>query len=144
LRDRQGDIDLLLSHFVKEFSDRYGKEVQGFSRRARHALLQYQWPGNIRQLRNAVERMMVLDTDGLLDGDDLPDEVAELAGELTEEEIQGGIPGTDSLVGKSLNEVEKYYIAKALELTEGKREDAAKLLGIGERTLYRKIKEYEL
>ncbi|HSG70697.1 MAG TPA: sigma-54 dependent transcriptional regulator [Planctomycetaceae bacterium] len=144
LRDRQGDIDLLLSHFVKEFSDRYGKEVQGFSRRARHALLQYQWPGNIRQLRNAVERMMVLDTDGLLDGDDLPDEVAELAGELTEEEIQGGLPGADSLVGKSLNDVEKYYIGKALELTEGKREDAAKLLGIGERTLYRKIKEYEL
>ena len=52
--------------------------------------------------------------------------------------------GVDQLVGKNLNEVEKYYIAKALELTDGKREEAAKMLGIGERTLYRKIKEYGL
>jgi two-component system response regulator HydG len=52
--------------------------------------------------------------------------------------------GNDLLIGRSLNDVEKYYIAKALELTEGKREEAAKLLEIGERTLYRKIKEFHL
>jgi len=144
LRDRQGDLDLLMNHFIKELSERYGKEVQGFSRRARHALFEYDWPGNIRQLRNAVERMMVLDTDGLLDVDDLPDEVAELAGELTEEEVANGVSGADHLIGKNLHEVEKHYISKALELTDGKREEAAKMLGIGERTLYRKIKEYGL
>ncbi|MBT6590699.1 MAG: AcrB/AcrD/AcrF family protein [Rhodospirillaceae bacterium] len=82
--------------------------------------------------------------DGLLDVDDLPDEVAELAGELTEEEIASGVSGVDQLVGKNLNDVEKYYISKALELTDGKREETAKILGIGERTLYRKIKEYDL
>ena len=135
---------MLLEHFLKDLSMRTGKEVQGFSRRARHALIEYDWPGNIRQLRNAVERMLVLDTDGLLDVNDLPDEVAELAGEFTEDEILEGVAGVDSLVGKPLTEVEKYYIGRALELTGGKREDAAKMLGIGERTLYRKIKEFEL
>ena len=144
LRDRQGDIDLLLNHFVREYTEKTGKEVQGFSRRARTALLEYDWPGNIRQLRNAVERMMVLDTDGLLDVDDLPEEVAELAGTLTEEEVNNGASGSDGLVGRPLSEVEKFYIARALEQTGGKRKEAASLLGIGERTLFRKIKEYEL
>ena len=54
------------------------------------------------------------------------------------------VPGSDSLIGRPLNEVERYYIHRALELTEGKREEAAQLLGMGERTLYRKIKEYGL
>ncbi len=144
LRDRKDDIDLLLNHFVNEFSQRNGKQVQGFSRRAKQALRNYDWPGNIRQLRNAVERMMVLDTDGLLDADDLPDEVAELAGLLTEDELASGSAGADALVGKPLNDVEKYYITRALELTEGKRKEAAALLGIGERTLFRKIKEFGL
>jgi two-component system response regulator HydG len=144
LRERRGDVPLLLDHFCKEFSARYHKEVRGFSRHARQALMSFDWPGNIRQLRNCVERMLVLDTDGLLDVDDLPEDVAavsQMGGEA------GGLAagsGTDLLIGKPLSDVEKYYISRALELTDGKREEAATLLGIGERTLYRKIKEYGL
>lgn len=141
LRDRRVDIPLLIDHFLKDFCQRYGREVQGVSRAARQALMAFDWPGNIRQLRNAIERMLVLDTDGLLDVDDLPDDISPVA---VSEGDGNGPMGLDFLVGKPLIEVEKYYITRALELTGGKREEAANMLGIGERTMYRKIKEFDL
>ena len=144
LRERKADLPLLTDHFVKEFAGKYGKPAEAISRRARAGLMEYDWPGNIRQLRNAVERMVVLDSDGLLDVDDLPIEIAEIVGYSEEVGADGLHSGEDQLVGRTLTEVERHYIAKALELTGGKREDAAKMLGIGERTLYRKIKEYGL
>ena len=88
--------------------------------------------------------MIVLDSDTQLDVDDLPDEIAVLARRDGEQTGVIASPGSDSLIGRTLIDVEKYYIQRALELTEGKREEAAQLLGIGERTLYRKIKEYGL
>ncbi len=144
LRERRGDIPLLMEHFRSELSERTNKEVQGFSRQARQALMAYDWPGNIRQLRNAVERMLVLDIDGLLDVDDLPEDIAALGAETGDGRGFDAATGADTLIGKSLGEVEKYYIQRTLELTGGKREEAASMLGIGERTLYRKIKEFGL
>ena len=133
-----------MEHFRKELCAKTGKEVIGFSKAARQALVAYDWPGNIRELRNAVERMIVLDSDTQLDVDDLPDEIAVLARRDGEQTGITASPGSDSLIGRTLIDVEKYYIQRALDLTEGKREEAAQLLGIGERTLYRKIKEYGL
>ncbi|QDT63548.1 sigma-54-dependent transcriptional regulator [Calycomorphotria hydatis] len=146
LRERRGDIPLLMEHFQKELCERYGKEVRGFTRSARQALMSYDWPGNIRQLRNSVERMIVLDIDGMLDKDDLPEEIAPLASDDDDNEIVSmeSSSGADNLIGRPMNEVEKYYIQRALEVTGGKREEAAKMLAIGERTLYRKLKEYNL
>ncbi|QDT17129.1 sigma-54-dependent transcriptional regulator [Alienimonas californiensis] len=146
LRDRRGDIPLLLDYFLRDLTERYGKDVVGFTRRARTALMSYEWPGNIRQLRNVVERMVVLDTDGLLDAGDLPEEVAGLAPEEGDDAVaaRGAGGGSDHLIGRPLAEVERFYAERALEVTGGKREDAAKLLGIGERTLYRKLKEWGL
>jgi two-component system response regulator HydG len=86
--------------------------------------------------------MLALDTDGKLDIDDLPMEIAALAGRSPDG--LGGASGSDMLIGRPLNEVEKYYIARALELTGGRREETANMLGMGERTLYRKIKEFDL
>ncbi len=142
LRERRADIPLLIDHFRKQIAEEQGRDVPIVSRAARQALVAYDWPGNIRQLKNTIERMIVLDTDGVLDVDDLPDEIvpAGTGGD-------GSLPtqaGADALIGRPLTEVEKYYIQRALELTNGKREEAASLLGIGERTLYRKIKEYGL
>ncbi len=142
LRDRREDIPLLIEHFLKELTKRNGREVEGLTRAARQVLVAFDWPGNIRQLRNVIEGMLALDTDGKLDIDDLPTELAMLAGHSPE-----GFPaaaGTDILIGRPLSDVEKYYIARALELTGGRREETAKMLGMGERTLYRKIKEYDL
>ncbi len=142
LRERRVDIPLLLDHFRKVVSDIHGREVPNISRAARHALVVYDWPGNIRQLRNAVESMLVNDIDGLLDIDDLPEEIRPAPGSATETEFGDMVFGADQLIGKPLNDVEKYYIQRALEVTKGNREEAAHMLGIGERTLYRKIKEY--
>ena len=144
LRDRPGDIPLLMDHFCKQLCDQYGKQVQGFSRTARQAMMSFDWPGNIRELRNAVERMIVLDTDGLLDVDDLPDDIAAVAVQQEADGSTSFLSGADSLIGKPMSDVEKYYIQRTLELTDGKRSEAAQLLGIGERTLFRKIKEYGL
>ncbi|MEZ6123095.1 MAG: sigma-54 dependent transcriptional regulator [Planctomycetaceae bacterium] len=144
LRERPGDIPLLMEHFLKELSKRLGRQVEGFSRTARRALLSYHWPGNIRQLRNTIESMLVMDTDGLLDVDGLPAEIAPLAGEDDGHSDHPGSTGADMLIGRPMEEIEKYYIQRTLELTDGNREETARLLGIGERTLYRKIKEYDL
>ena len=144
LRERAGDIPLLMEHFLRDLTKRTGRDAQGFSRAARKAILGYQWPGNIRQLRNTIERMLVLDNDGVLDIDGLPPEIAVLVKDQlpdTEDEMPSG---ADSLIGKPMTEVEKYYIQRALDLTDGNREEASRMLEIGERTLYRKIKEYEL
>ena len=142
LRERREDIPLLVDHFLKEFCNRQGREVEGISRAARQALISFDWPGNIRQLRNVIEGMLALDSDGKLDVDDLPMEFADLRSESSEGGNLGA--GMDMLIGRKLEDVEKYYIARALELTGGKREETAQMLGIGERTLYRKIKEYDL
>jgi len=144
LRERQGDIPLLMEHFLREMSRRMGREVQGFSRAARKALLAYHWPGNIRQLRNVIERMLVLDSDGILDIDGLPPEIATLVRDQLPEPDVDAPTGADALIGKPMTEVEKYYILRALDLADGNREEAARMLDIGERTLYRKIKEYDL
>lgn len=142
LRDRSVDIPLLMEHFLRDLSARTGREVEGFSRTARRTLLSHDWPGNIRQLRNTIESMLVMDTDGLLDVDDLPADMAPVGDDVA---VAGDFaPGADSLIGRSLNDVEKYYIQRALELTDGNREETSRLLGIGERTLYRKIKEFGL
>ena len=144
LSERAGDIPLLMDHFLKELSQRMNREVRGFSRAARKVLMSYDWPGNIRQLRNAVERMLVMDSDGLLDVDGLPPELKHLVTDGMDRELDEPHSGADGLVGRPLNDVEKYYIQRALELTDGNREETAKMLGIGERTLYRKINEYGL
>jgi two-component system, NtrC family, response regulator HydG len=145
LRERRSDIPLLLEHFQKEMTRRHERKIEGFSKSALRALAAYDWPGNIRQLRNAVERMVVVDLDGLLDTDDLPDDIPPLHPERSDGQPTPMISGgQDGLVGKSLSDVERYYIERALELTQGKRDEAAEMLGIGERTLYRKIKEFGL
>ena len=76
LVERSQDIPILIDYFLKQFSAQHGKHIKGVSPSARHKLLSYSWPGNVRQLRNVVESMVVVDYDGLLDLDDLPEELA--------------------------------------------------------------------
>ena len=140
LRERRDDIPLLIEHFLKEFSASHGKQVAAITPTVRKALMAYSWPGNVRELKNTIESMVVIDADGRLDVDDLTEDLQS----ATPSGGGDGAAGSDSLVGKSLEEIEKHYIALTLKLTNGNREDAAKSLGIGERTLYRKLKEYQL
>ena len=138
LRQREGDIALLIDYYVRHFRQRYGKDVQGLSPEARKVLSRHHWPGNVRELKNCIEHMVVLTRDEVLDMSDLPDSILEQSGKLLRE------PSLDSLVGQPLDEVEKYHIQRTLEQVDGNRERAADLLGIGERTLYRKIQKYGL
>ena len=140
LVQRRADIPILIDHFMKTFAKKHDKQIKAVSFPARQKLLAYGWPGNVRQLRNVVESMVVVDYDGLLDADDLPEELAELAAPANEPS-PASLAG---LVGKPLSEIESLFIAETLRVTAGNREEAANMLGIGERTLYRKIKEYQL
>jgi two-component system response regulator HydG len=142
LSERREDIPLLVDHFLQEHTKRHNKTIQGISTAARRRLLAYDWPGNVRQLRNVIESMVVVDFDGVLDLDDLPAELAPAAN--GEPASAGSQDGLHDLVGKSLSELESLFIAETLKVTGGNREEAAEMLGIGERTLYRKIKEYGL
>jgi two-component system response regulator HydG len=140
LRERREDIDLLIDHFLKEFSASHGKPKIAITTAVRKVLRAHQWPGNVRELKNTIESMVVVDTDNVIDLDDLTDDL-QAAGSS----VKGiAAEGLDSLVGKTLEEIEKHYIAENLKVTGGNREEAARLLGIGERTLYRKIKEYKI
>ncbi len=146
LRERRVDIPLLIEHFLGQFAESYGRERATITRAARQSLIAYDWPGNIRQLRNSIESMVVQDLDGVLDIDDLPEDIPPIGGDIPDGEPGLSIPGigsgADSLIGRPMDEIEKYYMSRTLELTNGNRQEAARLLGIGERTLYRKIKEY--
>ncbi|QEG36743.1 sigma-54-dependent transcriptional regulator [Bythopirellula goksoeyrii] len=140
LSERTQDIPLLIEHFLKMHSQRHHKEIKSITTAARRRLMSYDWPGNVRQLKNILESMVVVDYDHVLDLDDLPEELS--AGSPPNSEM--GSKGLAGLVGKPLSDIEALFIAETLEFTGGNREEAAKLLGIGERTLYRKIKEYQL
>jgi two-component system response regulator HydG len=151
LRERTEDIPVLLDHFVRQFAKKYDKTIRGIAPPARKLLYGFDWLGNVRQLRNAVESMVVVDYDEIIDTDDLPEEIG---GELpmpkkvsralvqdvrTTESLSGSL---GELVGRSMADVERQFIAETLKATGGNREEAAKILDISERTLYRKIKEY--
>jgi two-component system response regulator HydG len=140
LRERREDIPLLAAHFMKELNAHHGKHATTIAEPVRRAMAAYDWPGNVRELRNFIESMIVLDSDGVLGLDDVQDspviEKPGLAAATT--------AGPSGLVGRPLTEVERYYIEQALALTEGNREEASKMLGIGERTLYRMIRDWKL
>jgi two-component system response regulator HydG len=140
LRERREDIPLLAAHFIKEFNHQHGKRVTGIAEPLRRVMATYDWPGNVRELRNNIESMVVQDQDGVLGLDD-----------LQEGDTLRKLPFTDpqiaepaNLVGKPLTEVERYYMEQALGLTNGNREEAARMLGIGERTLYRVMQDWKL
>jgi two-component system response regulator HydG len=140
LRERREDIPLLTALFLKEFNQRHGKSVKSVDESIRKAMAAYDWPGNVRELRNLIESMVVQDQDGVLGMNDLQegDNLRRM------QRPDSKAAGPDNLVGRPLNEVERYYIAQTLALTEGNREEAARRLGIGERTLYRIIQDWKL
>lgn len=146
LRERPEDIVPLMDHFRKLFIRRHGKPQCTFAPAVTRRFYSYEWPGNIRQLRNFVETMVVLDTDGVLDLDDLPPELTrEDDSQPASQEAAPGLPGgqDSSLIGRSMAEIEQWAIEETLKLTAGNREEAAKILSIGARTLYRKLDKYK-
>ncbi len=137
LTQRREDIPLLIEHFIKLANERHGRGVKSVDTEARRALMAYPWPGNIRQLRNVVENMVVMSKVDKLTISELPTEIYRNGDELAGAQMA-------DMAGITLEEAEKQLIANTLKMVEGNREAAADILGIGQRTLYRKIKEYGL
>ncbi len=151
LRSREEDIEELFGYFLKQACDQTGRDITRITEPAMEILKNYHWPGNIRQLKNVVKTMVVLCEGSTLDVGDIPPDihrVKRLAAPLSTSAIPSdpaeAAEGIEAFAGQPLDEVEKEHIKKTLEMTNGNRSEAAKLLKIGERTLYRKIKEYEL
>ncbi len=206
LKERAGDVPMLLDHFMKIFAKKYGKSIKGVTQAARRKLFLYDWPGNVRELRNVAESAVVVDFDGLIDVDDLPDEIldatpnanaplvplalptpertlepptldvsfadvapsvavpivapetldaAVVPASLSSPSPSSSTPSSTSapgpldssrslksFVGASLDELERVFILETLRSTGGNREETAKILGLGERTLYRRLKEF--
>jgi DNA-binding NtrC family response regulator len=134
LREREEDIPLLALHFLDKFCLENDRPPMGFSPEAMRVLKSYAWPGNVRELQNVVERSVALVNGNIVQLADLPDEIREHS------------PEDDRIVlpvGASMEEIERLAILQTLKKTGGDKEMAARLLGIGLATLYRRLKEME-
>ncbi|MGB0768047.1 MAG: sigma-54-dependent transcriptional regulator [Phycisphaeraceae bacterium] len=136
LRERRDDIPLLVQHYTKQFAEQMQKPGLAVAEDAMSALMQYDWPGNVRQLINAVQNAVIVCDAEKIEPRHLPPEVAR--------GTDATPPGSIDTAGLSLDQLEKQAIRNALQIHSGNREKAAKMLGIGERTLYRKLNEYGL
>ena len=142
LRERLEDVVPLMDHFRKVFLRRHDKPAAHFTPAVTKRFFSYDWPGNVRELRNFVETMVVLDTDGKLDIDDLPPELVDESGEASSD-VALPMEGDSNLIGQPLSVIERWAIEETLKLTHDNRDEAAKILGIGARTLYRRLDQYK-
>jgi DNA-binding NtrC family response regulator len=140
LRKRGSDIELLARHFVKTLNERYGTE-KVLDASALEALRGHGWPGNVRELLHAVEAAAVVCEGGAIRAEHLP---ASVRGAGAADVAAPAAPAAGGAQFPTLVELEVMHIRRALESTRGHRGNAARLLGISERNLYRKLKDYRL
>ncbi len=138
LRDRRDDISILLMYYLKQYNAENGKDIQGFTPDATRVLEAYDWPGNVRQLKNCVERVVVLCRNDKITLKDIPADIRDAVNDGPRVKLDQ--PGGDLDIEAN----EKYLIQKALEECDGNRTAAAKKLGISRRTLHRKLHQYDL
>jgi two-component system NtrC family response regulator len=136
LRDRREDILPLLDHFLRKYAEANGKTIRGLTREARDALLKFDYPGNIRELENLVERAVVLTRNEVIDLEDLPVALQEAA--------PAAPPATPGSLPAELEALERRMIEDALARADGVQTRAAEILGIGERALRYKMKKLGL
>jgi transcriptional regulator with PAS, ATPase and Fis domain len=143
LRDRCDDIDLLVKFFLQQFNEKLKKTITSIDSACLDALRQYSWPGNIRQLENALERMVLMTDGNILTVADLPDEIAPVRPILTSEMTADGASFKE-IVRRQTQSVERGLIEKALEETSGNITRAADKLGLSRKGLQLKLKELGL
>lgn len=140
LRERIGDIPLLVEHYLQEFNDQNGKHVKGFDEDAVQLMQRYAWPGNVRELVNVIERAVVLSKSDYISVSELPEALRREQVEFT-----GSI---SRLAGRNLKSAlanpERQIIIEALEANGWNRQETAQLLGINRTTLYKKMKKYDI
>ncbi|HEY0380521.1 MAG TPA: sigma 54-interacting transcriptional regulator [Pyrinomonadaceae bacterium] len=150
LRERPEDIHPLVIHFLEHYKQKTGRFISGISKDALSALVEYDWPGNVRELENAVERAVIIASGRQIELDDLPeaisrrvtDERLQLRRERMEAASAGRAVRLEINVPATIDEIERRAIEATLDYTGGDKTRAAKTLGIGRKTLYRKLQQY--
>ncbi len=138
LRERRADILPLARHFIEHYNHKFKRQILGISAEAEHVMTRHDWPGNVREVRNAVERAMILEDSSYITPSSLPLSLSEQA--------EAPVAQTDVFPegGLSLQETEKQLLARALEKTGGNQTQAARLLRITRDTLRYKMKKFNL
>jgi DNA-binding NtrC family response regulator len=130
LRERREDIPFLVNFFIEKFNQKYNMKVKGISQRAMNLLIDYKWSGNVRELENTIESILVINSPEVVDVQHLPQEIREFR------ETPEVIP---IKIGTPLEEVEREMLIQTLKATKGNKRRAAELLGINVRTIHRKM-----
>jgi transcriptional regulator with GAF, ATPase, and Fis domain len=150
LRERPDDIHPLVIHFIEHYKQKTGRFISGISKDALQALITYDWPGNVRELENAIERAVIIASGRQIELEDLPEAIAKIAlqerdrikVERAKAASEGRTTTIEITVPSSMEEIERLAIEATLDYTEGDKSHAARALGIGRKTLYRKLEQY--
>src|SRR5256884_3649268 len=150
LRERPEDIHPLVIHFLEHYKQKTGRFISGISKDALQALITYEWPGNVRELENAIERAVIIASGRQIELEDLPEAISRIA--LQEQDrikverakaaSEGRTTTFEVTVPSSMDEIERQAIEATLDYTRGDKTHAARALGIGRKTLYRKLDQY--
>ena len=142
LKERREDIPLLLEHFLNNAEEKTGKSFNGLSSEAMDILINYDWPGNIRELENAVHRAALVESSDVISSSSIPLSMRSQQSHFREQIFQDG--HTESAPVPTLAEVEKRLLEHALKVTDSNISEAARALDIGRATVYRKLVKYSL
>ncbi|MFI5369079.1 MAG: sigma-54-dependent transcriptional regulator [Spirochaetia bacterium] len=133
LRDRPGDVELLIDHFLRLYGAQYGRVIRGLDEQTRELLLAHTWPGNVRELKNCIERATIFCEGDLVTLEDLPSQYMELEGTRLGQKLQ-----------TTFDQLNRSMILEALEKSKGKKSKAADMLNINRRTLYNRMRKLGL
>ena len=150
LRERPEDIHPLVIHFLEHYKQKTGRFISGISKDALQALITYDWPGNVRELENAIERAVIIASGRQIELEDLPEAITKIAlqerdrikVERAKAASEGRTTTFEITVPSSMEEIERQAIEATLDYTAGDKSHAARALGIGRKTLYRKLEQY--
>jgi DNA-binding NtrC family response regulator len=144
LRNRKDDLPLLVNHFMNLYSKENHKKIKNVSDDTMRILMNYGWPGNIRELENIIERAVILDTDGVIESDDLPELLVGNAMESFGAKGRSGNANGAASLKDAMEKPEKIYILQVMKEVGWNKKKAAKKLGVNRTTLYNKLKKYSL
>ena len=150
LRDRPEDIHPLVIHFLEHYKQKTGRFISGISKDALQALMTCQWAGNVRELENAIERAVIIASGRQIELEDLPEAIGKtvleerdrIKVERASAASEGRTTTIEVTVPSSMEEIERQAIEATLDYTKGDKSHAARALGIGRKTLYRKLEQY--
>jgi two-component system response regulator AtoC len=144
LRERKEDIPLLVNHFIEKFNTKLNRKTEKLSPEALNLVINYQWPGNIRELENVIERCILFSEGPEIGTEHLPDQLVERSSSVPTAVTMGADASMKDIVKQATAELERDLIVKALEETKGNVTRAAKRLKISRKSLQNKMKEFGL